>query len=158
WTQLGMFDDREGLITLGASVKDIDPDDLRSLRSAVLQLVLTNENNPSLATDREADEETAAEKSRSTNLSLADSWAMAQDPYSVANTFPQVERMLSEQRVQIKLFTNSTRWNGFVEWSHFLGIAIQAREKLVLNPYFAIASVLRRVFENSPELSHESFL
>jgi len=154
-----MFEEREdGVITLAASVKDFDADDLRSLRSALLQLVLASKNNPSLTTDRETDEDAAADKSKATDFSIAASWAMAQDPYSFANTFPQVERMLSEQRVQIKLFTNSTRWNGFVEWSHFLGIAIQARGKLVLNPYFAVASLLHRVFENSPELAHESFL
>src|SRR5881275_299649 len=79
WKQFGLFvdNDNDGVIALGSMVKRIEPDDLTGLRSALLRLVLAAENNPSLTSDRDGDEEARAEKSKASDFSLAASWALA---------------------------------------------------------------------------------
>lgn len=159
WAQLRLFEERDGLITLAPMVREIEADDLQRLRSALLGIVLSAENNPNLAADRDGDEDARSEKSKAGDFSLAASWALAQDPYSFAHTYSVAETMLSEQRVGVRIFSNSTRWNGFIEWAHFLGIGVRtSRTGLILNPSVAVASVLNQVFEETSELNQEAFL
>jgi hypothetical protein len=160
WIHLGFFQqDDAGVVKLAPLPKKIEADDLPRLRSLLLRLVLTPENNPTLSAERDDDDEDRADSSKSADFSLAASWALSQDPYSFPRSFPEAEKRLSEQRISFRLFSNSTRWNGFAEWSAFLGVGCQAAKiGLVLNPYFAVASVLDEVFETATELGQDTFL
>lgn len=158
WTQLGFFTVREGVVSLSPDVEGIGADDLTSLRSTLLRLVLQPKNNPALAPTAE-DEDEKSDKTLASDFSLAASWALAQDPFNFPGTHSAVEDRLSRQRVDIRLFSNNTRWNGFEEWAYFLGVGFRAAKVgLVLNPYFAILSVLDQVFDSATELSHELFM
>lgn len=158
WRQLGVFEEQEdGKIALAPIAQGIEADDLKALRFFLLRTVLAAENNPNLAEDR-GDEEAQSETSRCTDFSRAASWALSQDPYSFATSFQIVERVTSEQRIAIRLFSNSTRWNGFIEWAHFLGIGIQSKGGLLPNPFIAVQAVLTDVFRGARELNQETFL
>lgn len=159
WTQLGFFKDDEGVIKLAPAVKKIATDDLNALRSWLLRLVLLPENNPTLAAERDEEEDDKAEKSKAADFATAASWALAQDVYSFIHSYPAVEKLVSSQRITLKVFSNDTRWSGFVEWAPFLGLGIQtAKVGLVLNPFFAVWSVLNEVFEGASELPQDIFL
>lgn len=159
WKQLGVFEPTANArITLSADVKGIVADDLATLRATLLRLVLAEQNNPGLAAERSDDEEARTEQTRSTDFSLAAAWALAQDPYTFATSHPQAEALRTSQGLENRLFSNNTRWNGFVEWAMFLGIGTSVGGNLVLNPWFALASVLEEVFRGRSELTYEQLL
>jgi hypothetical protein len=159
WTQLGVFEQTAGgRIALSAGVKAIEADDLKGLRAALLRIVLADSNNPALAPEVGEGEEERIEQSRAGDFTLATAWLLAQDPFTFVSTHPRVETLLAEQRVTVRLFSNNTRWNGFVEWATFLGVALYVSESLVLNPCLAVESALEEVFGAQRELPQREFL
>lgn len=158
WKQLGVFETTaSGRVALTSTLKRIECDDLRGFRSAMLKLVLSEENNPGLSEERE-DDDARSEISKATDFSRAAAWTLAQDPYAFGTTHREIEALLKEQRPTTKLFSNDTRWQGFVEWATFLGVACDVKGGLVPNPYFAIECVLDAVFGKSSELGQRELL
>jgi hypothetical protein len=158
WTQLQFFTVREGVVSLSPEIEGIEADDMSGLRSALLKLVLQPMNNPALVPTAD-DEDEKAESTLASDFSLAASWALAQDPFDFRGPHPAVEARLNKQRVAIRLFSNNTRWNGFEEWAYFLGVGFRtAKVGLVMNPYFAVLSVLDQVFDGAMELPHDQFM
>jgi hypothetical protein len=153
WTQLGFFSESDGKIFLSDAVSTFPLDDLDGLRAAVLRLILLPDNNADLLSGEAEDDE----RSRAVDCTRALAWSLAQDPYTFPNSFDDGEDLQNHQGIAPKLFANSTRWNGFVEWAVFLGTAWRTLRTVVPCPTFALRSVLGEVFQGSTELSEHDF-
>ena len=154
WKQLGFFDDVEGVIHLNSTIAGIAPDDLPSVRAAVLRLVLANENNPAfMQYNNEARKDTKA-----SDCTRAIAWALAQDPYGFPSGYRGVESLQDAQGVEPRPFANDTRWAGFSEWATFLGIGWK-RTKIgfVPDPAVAVRFTLDGVFSGAGELPQTDF-
>jgi hypothetical protein len=124
WKQLGAFlVDAKGRTTLVPSFRSVSEENIDLFREALLDLVLQPENNATVGGSRDDE----PEASRASDLTRALCWVLAQDPYSFPATWDAVERLQNEQGIDPTLFINSTRWNGFEEWSVFLGFCASTR-------------------------------
>lgn len=153
WTQLGFFSESDGKIRLSNAVSTLPLDDLDGLRAAVLRLILSPDNNAELLSGEAED----SERSRAVDCTRALAWSLAQDPYTFPSSYDDGEKLQNHQGIAPKLFTNSTRWHGFVEWAVFVGAAWRTARTLVPCPAFALRSVLGEVFHASAELSEHDF-
>jgi hypothetical protein len=155
WTQLGLFRENDGRLDLHPDILRIGAVDLDGLRSAVLRLILAPENNPMLSSDSESD----VENSLASDCTRAMAWALTQDPFAFQAIVPHraAEDLESRQGVRPRLFQNSTRWDGFKEWSVFLGIAFSSSKGIVLNPAFAVRTMLGQIFAGVHELPQDVF-
>jgi len=153
WTQLGFFSESEGKISLSDAIAPIPLEDLDGLRAAVLRLILLPDNNAALLSGDVDDNE----GSRAVDCTRAFAWALAQDPYTFPSSYEGGEELQNDQGVLPKVFVNSTRWNGFVEWAVFVGTAWRTSRTVVPSPAFALRSVLGEVFDGSAELSEHDF-
>ena len=153
WKQLGFFDDIDGVIHLSSTIAGITPDDLPSVRAAVLQLVLANENNPAFMQDNDEDHE----GSKASDCTRAIAWALAQDPYQFPAGYKGgVESLQDDQGVNPRPFRNDTRWAGFSEWATFLGIGWKTT-KICFVPAVAVRFTLDGVFHGVGELPQADF-
>lgn len=152
WKQIGFFEDRDGKLDLAPSFASIALDDLRSLRSELLRLVLSQENNPWLSSD--------GTESKAGDWTRAAAWVLAQDLYSFPTDYAGVEALQEHQAVEPRVFANDTRWHGFVEWSAFLGIAWnwKSRTGTMFEPGFAVEAVLPSVLRSAEQMSMPDFL
>lgn len=153
WTQLGFFSESDGKIRLSDALSPIPLEDLDGLRAAVLRLILLPDNNAELLSGEAED----SERSRAVDCTRALAWSLAQDPYTFPSSYDDGEKLQNHQGVAPKLFVNSTRWNGFVEWAVFVGTAWRTSRTVVPSPTFALRSVLGEVFQGSAELSERDF-
>ena len=155
WKQLGFFNDVGGVIHLSSAIAGIAPDDLPSVRAAVLRLVLANENNPAFMQDNDEDHE----GSKASDCTRAIAWALAQDPYDFPASYKGgVESLQDEQGVRPRPFRNDTRWAGFSEWATFLGIGWKTTTiSFVPDPAFAVRCTLDEVFRGVGELPQADF-
>jgi hypothetical protein len=156
WKQLAFFRDADGRVELSPAMAEVAADDIDKLRAAILRLVLGQENSPALVLETEQDHE----GSKASDFARAAAWVLAQDLYSFPDKWEGgVEALQNEQAVKPKPFTNDTRWQGFAEWSVFLGIACTTtKQGITPNPSFAVRSVLTDVFAGRTELSQQAFL
>jgi hypothetical protein len=153
WTQLGFFSESDGKISLSDAVSTLPVEDLDGLRAAVLRLVLLPDNNAELLSGEAGD----SERSRAVDCTRALAWSLAQDPYTFPSSYDEGEDLQNHQGITPKLFVNSTRWNGFLEWAVFIGAAWRTSRTVVPCPAFAVGSVLGEVFQGSTELSEQEF-
>lgn len=153
WTQLGFFGENDGKTHLSGAIASIPLEDLDGLRAAVLRLILSPDNNAELLSGEAED----SERSRSVDCTRALAWSLAQDPYSFPSSYDEGEKLQNHQNIAPKLFVNSTRWNGFVEWAIFVGTAWRTSRTVVPSPTFALRSVLGEVFQGSAELPEQDF-
>ena len=155
WKQLGLFEEREGRIAMTEAVAKIPDEDRDRFRAEILRLVLLPENNPKLL----ADESEEQELSRASDCTRALAWALAQDPYSFPTNFRGAEALQNDQGLQPRPFQNDTRWTGFLEWATFLGIVTRAtRSSVIVNPWFAVRSVVGELFGGVSTLAQAEFL
>jgi hypothetical protein len=154
WRQLGVFHERDGRIHLRPDLSAVETNDLDGLRRILLQLILMPDNNPEFVA-MEAGRPPAEEGSLAADFTRAAAWTLAQDIYGFSGRW---ERMQTEQAINPLPFTNDTRWAGFVDWAAFLGIGCKHRGVLVLDPAFAVRSVLSAVFRGTRDLPQELFL
>lgn len=152
WMQLGFFAESDGKIRLSDAVSNIPLEDLDGLRAAVLRLILLPDNNAELLAGVED-----SERSRAVDCTRALAWSLAQDPYTFPSSYDDGEKLQNRQGIAPKLFVNSTRWNGFVEWAVFAGVAWKTSRTVVPSPTFALRSVLGEVFQGSTDLSEHDF-
>ena len=153
WTQLGFFSESDGKVRLSDAISSIPLEDLDALRVAVLRLILLPDNNAALLSGEVED----SERSRAVDCTRALAWSLAQDPYTFPSSFDDGEDLQNRQAIAPKLFVNSTRWHGFVEWAVFVGTAWRTARTVVPSPAFALRSVLGEVFHASAELSEHDF-
>jgi hypothetical protein len=149
WKQIGLFIEEAGALKLANPFSAIPPDDLKALRGALLGLALTPESNPWISEESEA---------MTSDWTQAASWVLCQDPYSFPSRYEEIEALQDAQGVNV--FTNDTRWGGFVEWSTFLGIAWSWRSRAgtVFDPTFALEVVLPRVLRSGDQLPIKEFI
>ena len=156
WQQLGLFTTEAGdRVGLAQDVKSIDVANIDAFRRAVLRIVVGANNNTALTSDDDTDNQ---ESSLASDFTRAAAWALSQDPSSMPSTSAKAEALHLEQRVDPRPFVNDTRWQGFLEWSVFCGLAVTTQRTFVPNPAFAIRTALDRVFEGAAELPQELFL
>jgi hypothetical protein len=156
WRQLGIFTVHAGdRLGLAPEVESVGVDDVDVLRWCVLRILLSSVNNPELISEKDTD---GQEVSVASDFTRAAGWVLAQDPVSMPAAWPRVEALQAEQNVNPRPFVNDTRWQGFVEWSVFCGLAFCTARTFVPDPALAIRGVLPEVFDGSPELSQEVFL
>ena len=154
WKQLRFFDDIDGVIHLSSTIADITSDDMPSVRAAVLQLVLANENNPAFKQDNDEDHE----RSKASDCTRAIAWVLAQDPYKFPASYGGVESLQNDQGVSPRPFRNDTRWAGFSEWATFLGIGWKTTKiSFVPDPAVAVRFTLDGVFRGAKELPQTDF-
>ena len=155
WQQLGFFASRAGRIHIADAYNSIALDDLESLRIAILRLILSPTNNELLGADSSADDDTT----RAADFSRAASWFLSQDPYTFRPSWDTVDDLQTVQGSKPRVFTNSTRWNGLLEWATFVGIAWPAPSGTggIPVPALAIRAVLDEVFGTATELPQDGF-
>lgn len=143
WTQLGFFVESGSKIELASALATVGVDDQESVRTALLELVLRAENNPR----GDESEEATSEIPGASDFTNVAAWTLQQDPY----TFGQVEDYVEFERTQgvsPPVLRNETRWAGFRDWAHFLGISVPFGSRqtvLLMNPARALRGVLPKV-------------
>jgi hypothetical protein len=156
WLQLGFFSGgKSEPIRLSDELEGLNPSDPQGVRTAILRLVFSRKNNLTLLSAQSEDE---AEFSGASDLTRALAWMLIQDPFNFPNTLEEVESLQSKQGIEPKPFVNNTRWNGFEEWSVFLGMAIVAGGRLTPNPALALSCFLDEIVNGRSELSQAEFL
>lgn len=154
WIQLGLFVRNGQKIALTDEVRTIARDDTDGLRTLVLRLLLTADNNPAFGSDSTDDEQSLA-----SDWTRAAAWILAQDPYQLPSSFRDIERLQNSQDITPRPFINDTRWNGFLDWARFAGIGYATQHSsFVANPGFAIRAALPVVFEGTRELPQADFV
>lgn len=154
WTQLGVFTDDGGVAGLAPPFDQIASDDVDGLRRALIRVVMSDVNNPSFDTPADT---ANAERPLASDFVRAACWALAQDIYTMEPSHPSIEALQNAQLVRPAPFVNDTRWQGFVEWSVFLGFSSRT-PRLLSEPHFAVAAVLDDVFTSDATLPIEAFL
>lgn len=141
WTQLGLFVEVEGEVSINPCVpkKDLK---IERLSSVARGFVLKGENNEKLF-DKEG--------SLSADFTRLQVWSLMQEIWEHDQTSADaVEPRLKKQTKDDSLFRqNSTRWDGFKAWSQFLGFAWSPpfpAAKIEPDPTAAIRDVLAAVF------------
>jgi hypothetical protein len=157
WTQLGMFQNDAETLSLEPSVATISGEDLDRFRCAALRFVLRPENNAGLAAPETNERDDGGAGGDASDFTRAACWMLTQDPYAFEPSWERgVQPAQHAQGVKPQPFgANSTRWNGFEEWARFLGLAVNTRGKLIMNPAFAIGGVLDGLFDGA-EVSPQS--
>jgi hypothetical protein len=156
WLKLGYFSGgKDEPVRLSDRLVGVDPSNQNALRTAILRLVLARENNPTLLPSPSEDE---GESSGASDLTRALAWMLIQEPFNFPNTLEEAESLQSKQHIEPKPFANNTRWNGFQEWSVFLGMAIKAGGRLTPNPALAMACFLKETVHGRSELPLSEFL
>lgn len=159
WKQLGFFKDTARGVAL-AQIARLDPEaDLDRLRKVILDLVLAPKNNPGFGGDGSGTERSEGEGSLAEDFTRAAAWVLSQDPYTFDSKWPAVEALLLTQQVTPKAIVNDVRWQGFVEWSTFLGLGwASSGTNLNLDPAASVGWALGAVFDRDHELGQKSFL
>lgn len=160
WTQLGLFmvadDGRIQLHPQVANMPDTGLAEVRALGHLLRTLLLSPENNEELNEPR---------GHRAADVTLALSWALAQDVYSLPGGAYDPIGRLEQQQFGVEepyAFRNNTRWNGFRAWAPLLGFGWTEKDGraslLVVDPTDAVRDALSLVFEDAHELSIDSWI
>jgi hypothetical protein len=156
WLQLGFFSGgKSEPVRLSVEIEGLDPADPEAVRTAILRIIFSRKNNTNLLSTQTDDE---PEFSGAADLTRALAWMLIQDPFNFPNTLEEAESLQSKQALEPKPFINNTRWNGFEEWSVFLGMAIVAGGRLTPNPALALSCFLKEIVNGRSELSQAEFL
>jgi len=150
WRVLGFFvTNPNGTLQLGESIPKYSTANNAELRSAIVELVLRERNNTGILSSDADDDDKFPDAS---DLTRALAWMLAQDPFTFPDSLEDAERLQSEQKVVPKPFVNDTRWQGFKEWSLFLGFAMTPGGRFVPNPSGAVKPYLLRVLGDRDEM------
>lgn len=158
WVQLGLFEERDGNITISTGLSRECRDKRRGLvelPNALRRIVLEDANNERLW---------VAEDNRSGDFTRAVSWMLCQNVYTTefAGYEEAQDRDIAQFKDEsIRAFTTSVRWAGFKDWASFLGFGWIAHfpknKSFVIDPTVAVCDSLPDVFSKSRELDHKTF-
>jgi len=147
WTQLGLFVEADGKVSINPSVpkKDLK---IERLSNVARGFVLKGENNEKLF-DKEG--------SLSADFTRMQAWSLMQDVWEYDQTSDvEVNLRLNKQTQDNSIFQqNDTRWSGFKAWSQFLGFAWSPpfpKAKIEPDPTEAIRDALPAVFNKEDTL------
>lgn len=152
WTQLGLFSEAGDLLELHPDAQSLPTDqfgELKGLGTILRRLVLMPEHNGALNQEGGA---------LAADLTLALSWALAQDLYSLpGGPYRDVSPIETAQFPSAPYaFRNDTRWNGFKAWVPLLGFgwteSAGRTAALVLDPSPAIEDALPSLFKEASEM------
>lgn len=156
WTSLGMFSrptDPGTPVELCEPFRSIQPDDIDSLRTRVLDLLMRPDNVPTLA------EEGDSKVQRASDFARCASWLLAQDVYRLtAVNEGELRTMSVDQQTSPDPFPGTGRWSGFQVWGYFTGFGSPTAMGFVMNPARAIRSVLDDVLPLGEELLGGHFI
>jgi hypothetical protein len=156
WKRLGLFleksDKADAHLVFAPSLDRADLSDIETLRSTLRSIVLDERNNSDSDAGNDADTGDASD------FSLAAAWFLQQDPYLFSAKWSDVDQQQVQQRVEPRFFTNSTRWDGFVDWVPFLGLARIERSQVMPNPIHALRGVLADIFGRTQAMPIRDFL
>lgn len=157
WRQLGLFEEIDGKITLIYEARAVDVTGLAGvfrLGGLLRKLVLNAENNAQL---------NAPEGELAADLTLALSWALAQDVLTMpGGAYSELNELDIRQLPNPpSAFQNDTRWTGFKEWVPLLGFGwTESKGRgslLVVDPSAAVRDVLPAIFKSRKELPIDEF-
>jgi hypothetical protein len=155
WLQLGFFSGgKNEPVRLSDGLEGVSPTDPQAVRTAILRLVLSRKNNSTLDSTPAEDD---ADFTGASDLTRAIAWMLIQDPFTFPNNLEEAEFLQSKQGIEPKPFINNTRWNGFQEWSVFLGMGVMAGGRLTPNPALALSCFLDEIVHGRLELSQADF-
>jgi hypothetical protein len=152
WVQLGAFREVDSEVRLADVLATEATDRLDVLRGALLDLVLQPANNPPHRGSTRG-----AVPSGATDFTRAACWCLLQDPYAFQADFEQYVNPRQKDQ-GIDAVQNDVRWNGFVRWSTFLGLAVKMPHGLLLNPAFAVWQAVREFVPVGESLELKEFL
>ncbi len=167
WTDLGAFVEQGRRIGLAPELARIPVGAISETRAALMQLILRKQNCPD-----GNETESGEEKTYAADFSRAASWALLQDPYAFPTSYDRCFEMQVSQKlvreeqeapgggVKLKptVIVNSTRWMPFCRWATFLGFAVGAPRGILVNPAFALTSVLDEIMKPGTTLPARQFL
>jgi hypothetical protein len=157
WTQLGMFVEKDGVISLCPLAKEKNrssknPDNIKIFLPSIAREIVFKEENNENFWDRE--------KTRTADFSRALSWILAQDIY----TFPleNVQNLQAIESRQVKdtekrPVQNDVRLNGLRYWAHYLGFTSKFKNHLI-DPTQALKEEAGLLFKKNVEYSAKEFL
>lgn len=151
WTDLGLFVNEEGLITVKEKLQDRRATTLELLpftRRVACRLALSEKNNQDLW---------ASQGTRSADLTRSLAWMMAQDAYRTSS-FSSFADMESRQIVDPErlLMRNDTRRRGLEYWAPFLGFSHHSFA--VIDPTVAIRDSLDEVIPRGSGMPGAQFV
>ena len=131
--------EENGRVRLAEELATDETDQLSALRSSLLDIVLRPANCPPKKKGHEGDSD-----SRARDFVTAACWCLLQDPYAFQSNYEAyVHRIQDDQG--FKAVQNDVRWNGFVRWSVFLGLAVHVKGGILLNPAVAVRRAARDI-------------
>jgi hypothetical protein len=141
WTQLGLFVEKDGEVSISPSVSKKDLA-IERLPSVARSFALLKENNENFF---------EKEGSRSADFTRLQAWSLMQDVWDFDQASAEsIEPRLKKQTKDDSIFQqNDTRWAGFKAWSQFFGFAWSPpfpKAKIEPDPTEAIREVLPAVF------------
>lgn len=158
WTQLGVFVEVDGRISLAKGLADgptRGPGSLRALGTQLRRFVLAPENNEDLV---------RPEPSHAADFTQASCWMLAQDPFQLTTGGYKdvVNRMESDQFTDEPwAFRNDTRWSGFVTWAPLLGFGwnshVPRANTFICDPTAAVSDALPEIFDDRDEVTQAEF-
>ena len=159
WIKLGLFEstdkgdikvvDKYRIVLRKADVS------VESLGGVARDFVLLENNNENFWDD---------DNNRAADFTRAVSWMLAQDVHEFMPTSAtQVETTYLEQvkAAKYQIFSNKTRWPGFVSWATFLGFGrseSKATGGFIMDPTQVLDEVLEELLPNNEEVGVENFL
>ncbi|MEI7909632.1 MAG: protein DpdG [Verrucomicrobiota bacterium] len=153
WISLGLFDvNSDGAVTIHPDVLGSERK-LENLRKIARRLALDPKNNADLW---------AKEGTRSADFTSALSWFLAQDAWSTEiKSDKEADSILTHQLPSGEIkFQNNTRWNGFNQWTSFLGFGCNPRfsSGITPDPTEAVRDALPAVFGKHKTLPAKDFI
>lgn len=154
WTQLGLFSDIDGEISLDErflkNKKETINDLVTRLPEFCRRRVFTEENSLPVWGD----------SSSSADFCRGIAWLLAQNIYGFPTTWDGcVDSLLNEQMLNGKeTIKNDTRWTNLRFWARYLGFATGDSNSFQIDPTVAIKETLPRIFGNERELSAKNFI
>jgi hypothetical protein len=154
WTQLGLFVEEEGKLTIGKSYRMKKKTDYKQSMIGlpkILRLILLDSANNENFWD--------SENSRAADFTRGISWLLAQDVYKFdAKNFDIIQQYeLAQIGISCRVLQNDTRWAGLRSWAGYLGFGWESKT-YVIDPTVAIRESLDEVFQKSKQLPIAAFI
>lgn len=154
WIRIGLLEENEGLIRISAPYqhRTRDPDVARrGLRKDARQAIFGRQM------DEVADEE--GERHPAQDFLEGISWYLAQDVYALpGSAWLEVDRRQGRQTGKQWPLVNDTRWQGLIDWGHFLGFIWPFGESIVPDPSLALGDCLGEIMDTDETLGISVFM
>ncbi|MEY9211937.1 hypothetical protein NI17_008010 [Thermobifida halotolerans] len=154
--ELGLVEETEGVLSLAASAKELDADNLADFQKVLREAVLAPERNTGLGDD---DSHTGPR-----DLTRALAWYLSLDPSTTALNWAEAQQVQEETSFRPEIgrpLVNNTRWNRFAYWASALGLAtpsLLTNDRLVPDCTTAVRQVVQSRWKPGEQLPALQFL